>query len=43
MAVFEKWRQIAIANVTVLIDGGTDYRTAMLTVPRGVIRSSAEE
>ena len=30
MAVFKKWREIAVADITVLIDGSPNHRDAML-------------
>ena len=42
-AVLEKRRQIAAAEVAILVDGGRQHRAAVLAIPRRIIRPAAEK
>src|ERR1041384_3076720 len=43
MPMLEKRRKVAKADVAIFVDGGSDHSATVLAMPRGIVRSSAEE
>src|SRR5579859_3098318 len=42
-AVFKEWRKMTAGQVAVFIDTGGEHGSAVLTVPRGVVRPAAKK